>query len=280
MILDKELRMSNLAQRLITGILFIAAIVCSLLWSPVPFVVLFLLFTLIALLEFYKMALKKSRRHLIIGGLASGAILYLTVSLYALQVISINWILINFVLVNLIFLLELFSKRSSAKRNTAYTILGVVYIAIPFALLNFFYEYNPGTQDYNPYFLLSFFILTWAYDTFAYVGGKLFGKTKLYEQVSPKKTWEGVVIGGLLTIAVACLLYLYFGQFELIHWLLISALVIILGTLGDLIESKFKRNFDIKDIGKVLPGHGGVLDRFDGLLFSAPAVLFYYYLIL
>jgi len=278
--LDKERRMSNLIQRLITGILFIAVIVCSLLWSPIPFILLFLLFTLIALYEFYRMILKKSSTHLIISGLLAGAVLYLTIALFALELISIKWLFINFILVNLIFLIELLIDGSSAIRNMAYTILGIVYIAVPFALLNFFYDYDGITKEYNALFLLGYLILTWVYDSLAYVGGRLFGKRKLFPEVSPQKTWEGAIIGAVVSFLAAYLIFYFFGQLELVHWFVITALVVILGTYGDLIESMFKRNFEVKDIGKALPGHGGILDRFDGLLFSAPAVLFYYYLIL
>jgi phosphatidate cytidylyltransferase len=106
----------------------------------------------------------------------------------------------------------------------------------------------------------------------------MFGRNKLYPEVSPQKTWEGVISGGIFTFIAAFLVHRFFGVTGLAHWLVIAALVVALGTYGDLIESMFKRNFNVKDIGKALPGHGGVLDRFDSMLFSAPAVLLYYYL--
>ena len=225
------------------------------------------------------MILQNTSSHLILTGLIAGAVLYMSFALFAMGMISINWLLINFIVINLIFMLELVRDRSSAVRNSVYIILGIIYIAIPFALLNFLYDFDPLSKDYNPIFLLGYFILSWVYDTMAYVGGSLFGRTKLFPEVSPSKTWEGVILGGIITLGVAGAVAYFFGHISLLHWLVVGVIIIVFGTFGDLAESLFKRNFNMKDAGKVLPGHGGVLDRFDGLLFSAPAVLFYYYLI-
>jgi phosphatidate cytidylyltransferase len=271
--------MSNLIARTITGILFIAVIVCSLLWSPIPFSILFLVFTLTALYEFYGMVLGKANMYLFISGMIAGTALYVSIALYALKIIPAEWLYFNFILLNLVFLIELLVDGSSAVRNTSYAVLGVIYVVLPFALLNLFYNLEGDSLTFNPNFLLGYFILTWTYDTLAYICGKLFGRTKLFPAVSPQKTWEGAIAGGLFTLAAAYLIFYYFGELGLGHWLVVASLVIVLGTFGDLIESMFKRNFNVKDIGKALPGHGGVLDRFDGLLFSAPAVLFYFYLI-
>ena len=271
--------MSNLITRTITGIIFIAVIVCSLLWSPIPFSILFLIFALTALYEFYSMVLGKTNMHLFISGMLAGAVLYISIALYSLKIIPAEWLYFNFILLNLIFLMELLDDGSSAVRNTSYAVLGVIYVVLPFALLNLFYSLEEDAVDFNAHFLLGYFILTWSYDTLAFICGKIFGRTKLFPEVSPQKTWEGAIAGGVFTLAAAYLIFHFYGELELAHWIVIAFLVIILGTFGDLIESMFKRNFNVKDIGKALPGHGGVLDRFDGLLFSAPAVLFYFYMI-
>jgi phosphatidate cytidylyltransferase len=124
---------------------------------------------------------------------------------------------------------------------------------------------------------MGFFLLLWTSDTGAYLAGRSFGKTKLFERISPKKTWEGSIGGTILSIAVAYGIskLLGFDDVTTFDWMVIAVLVVIFGTFGDLFESLLKRNLHIKDSGTILPGHGGVLDRFDGLFLAIPAVFFY-----
>jgi phosphatidate cytidylyltransferase len=135
-----------------------------------------------------------------------------------------------------------------------------------------------GKGIYNGFLLLSFFILQWCGDTFAYLTGKSFGKTKLYPSVSPNKTVEGLIGGIIFTVIAAYIMFKWLNTFALHHWMAAAVLVAVFGTLGDLIESKLKRLSGIKDSGKILPGHGGVLDRFDAMLISFPVVMVYLYI--
>jgi len=123
--------------------------------------------------------------------------------------------------------------------------------------------------------MLGFFIILWTSASLAYVCGRLFGKRKLYERISPKKTWEGFIGGVVFTIAASWLVGEYIGGLQHLHWMVIGGIVAITGTLGDLVESMFKRSIGVKDSGTLLPGHGGILDRFDAVLISSPFVVMY-----
>jgi phosphatidate cytidylyltransferase len=147
------------------------------------------------------------------------------------------------------------------------------YLIIPFIILN---KIPIGVKGYNPKIIISIFVIIWTNDTFAYLVGKNFGKRKLFEQISPKKTIEGFVGGLIFGLLAGYLLSKYYIQASLMFWLIISAIVVVFGTLGDLIESKFKRVAQVKDSGKIMPGHGGILDRLDSIIFAAPFVFLFY----
>lgn len=142
-----------------------------------------------------------------------------------------------------------------------------------------FYVNNGFTNNYSFQIILGFFILLWVNDTGAYLAGRFFGKHKLFERISPNKTWEGSIGGTLVTVAGAYILSIFFTNLNLTNWVVLSILVAVFGGLGDLAESMLKRSLGVKDSGKLLPGHGGVLDRIDGLLLSVPFVYSYLHLI-
>ena len=154
--------------------------------------------------------------------------------------------------------------------NIAFTFLGIFYVSVPFALLNIT-AFNDGAYNYQIVFGLLFIL--WASDTGAYFAGTFFGKRKLFERISPKKSWEGFFGGAALALIFAYGLSRFFDTFSLVQWIIIGLIVIIGGTFGDLVESLLKRSFEIKDSGNSLPGHGGFLDRFDGLLISMPFIV-------
>jgi phosphatidate cytidylyltransferase len=130
-------------------------------------------------------------------------------------------------------------------------------------------------SENNARIILGFFILIWSNDTFAYLVGRSVGKTKLFQRISPGKTWEGTVGGVICTQGIAYALSIYFTELEPIHWHVVAVIVSVFGTLGDLVESMFKRSLGVKDSGNILPGHGGILDRFDAVLVAAPFVVAY-----
>ena len=131
---------------------------------------------------------------------------------------------------------------------------------------------------YNFHPLLAFFIIMWTTDTMAYVCGKIFGKHKLVERISPKKTWEGFVGGALFALLSGFIISIFYHDLNTMHWIILAGIIAITGTLGDLVESMFKRSIGVKDSGKIFPGHGGILDRFDSFLLSTPFVVVYYWI--
>jgi phosphatidate cytidylyltransferase len=162
----------------------------------------------------------------------------------------------------------------------AFTLLGIIYIALPLSLLNCFF--SPWAIPHKPdfAFLLGYFVLLWLNDTGAYLMGKATGKHLLFQRISPKKTWEGIAGGFIAGLLAAWGLSRFFTQLSPVHWLIMAVLIILFGTFGDLVESMLKRSMQVKDSGNLLPGHGGVLDRFDGVLLSAPVVYIYIYMVL
>lgn len=170
-----------------------------------------------------------------------------------------------------LFVNEIFAKRDKPMENIAAGILAWIYIGVPFALLNYMLNPMQDIEFYASDILLGFFGMVWINDTFAYLFGVSLGKHRLCERLSPKKSWEGA-IGGLLGSLLFAYLWSYYGiSLPLWMWMLMALLTVIFSIIGDLTESMFKRNVDMKDSGNLLPGHGGILDRFDSVLLAAPA---------
>lgn len=187
-----------------------------------------------------------------------------------------------------IFFVELYRNLPNPFTNIALTLTGIIYVVLPFAMwVNYACPYAPvhnnfveqfitsfgSMPGYNWHILVGYFLILWTNDTGAYLSGMALGKHKLWERVSPKKTWEGFFGGVILSIVVGYVLSKYFTELNAIMWMLIGLLVGVFGTMGDLVESLFKRSIDVKESGGILPGHGGILDRFDGVLLSTPIVL-------
>ena len=186
------------------------------------------------------------------------------------------------------FISELYTKAPNPINNWAYTMLSQMYIALPLSMLNVLAF--RGTADgvvYTSLLPLSVFIFLWTNDTGAYLSGSLFGKHKLFPRVSPGKSWEGSIGGGILVIVVAALIGMYENSdmhtgnaevsLNIAQWIGMGLVVVFFGTWGDLVESLFKRTIGIKDSGNILPGHGGMLDRFDSSLMAIPAAVIYLY---
>ncbi|MCF8364743.1 MAG: phosphatidate cytidylyltransferase [Bacteroidales bacterium] len=270
------INLNNFWSRTLTGAIFVAAIVGSILYSQFIFAILFLIVSLLSLSEFFGLlnAGKKIRVQ-VVPGLISSTVLYISLALVSLDYIGKQYLLINLLLPVMIFIFELYQKNDTPIQNIALTLLGILYIGLPFSLLNLFFnpELIPG--EYHPGVLLGFFVIIWAYDSFAYLTGMLFGRHRLFPRISPKKSWEGTIGGFVFGLLAAFILSNFFSEFDLINWLIIAAITMIFSTFGDLSESMLKRSLNIKDSGKVLPGHGGFLDRFDAVLLAAPAVFVY-----
>jgi len=187
------------------------------------------------------------------------------------------WIILLPIL--LIFIEELFKKNESPLYNISISVLTLAYITLPLIISILLVKGNISsyqeTSEFYPTILLGILILIWVFDSLAYCCGTLFGKHRLYERISPKKSWEGTIGGAFFTVVASYFLNILFPVLDKTDWIIIAIIVVIFGTLGDLIESMFKRSSHVKDSGNLLPGHGGILDRFDSFIFTIPWIFFY-----
>lgn len=269
--------MKKITLRTITGLIFITIVIGSICWSVYSFMLIFLIISILGMYEFYKLSSQENIKPQILHGLILGAYLFISISLFAHKIIDFKFVLLSIPLSAFIFIAELYRKTEHPFTNIAYTLLGVFYIALPLALLNFFYSPFQISGEFNTHILLGFFIITWFTDTFAYLIGSVIGKHRLFERISPKKSWEGFVAAMVSGLLAAFIISLIFKDLLFYQWVIISLIIVIIGTFGDLSESLFKRSINIKDSGTILPGHGGILDRFDSVFFSAPFVFIYIY---
>lgn len=262
--------MKELGVRALSGFLYIILLIASLFWEH-AFIVLFYLFGLICLVEFSKLIQLTNKYPYIIFTIlyfvfgywplfSDHRFIYLE-SLQILHVISI------FVL--LLLIKDLFSLKTIPLFHSKRYILTTFYISSAFVFLVSIAFIN---LDFNPLLILGCFILVWANDSFAYLVGKNFGKQKLFPRISPKKTVEGFLGGLFFTCVFSLLIAKFTHTLTFNSWLILGIIVSVFGTLGDLIESKFKRQADVKDSGVIMPGHGGLLDRLDSMIFAAPFI--------
>jgi phosphatidate cytidylyltransferase len=171
-------------------------------------------------------------------------------------------------------IVELYRKSNHPFTNLAFTYFGILFTIVPFCFFTALAFIEPA---YNPHFPLAFMLLLWSSDTGAYLFGVNFGKHPLFERHSPKKSWEGFFGGMFTSLLAAFIISTQFKELSMLHWAGMAVIIVVAGTFGDLFESMLKRSIAIKDSGSWLPGHGGLLDRFDGLLFAAPLVFLYLY---
>jgi len=239
----------------------------------------FLIITVLCLEEFYSLIKSENLSPSKLLGIIIGSLMFLSVSLVSAELIEFKYLYLNVPLILLVFIFELYRKSKNNLANISHTIIGVLYIALPLAILNFYYNYEFAAGKSNYSVLLGFFILVWIHDVGAYLVGSLIGRHKLFERISPKKTWEGSIGAAIICLVTASFLPGILNELSTTNWIIIAAIIVVFGTLGDLTESMIKRNLNRKDSGKLLPGHGGILDRFDAVLFASPAVFIYLMLI-
>jgi phosphatidate cytidylyltransferase len=268
--------MSNLQQRVIVGFAGAASILTGICFNQWSYCLLFFIICLFSLREFHSLVNSTGVMTNKFFGVFLGLVLFLTSFLVVTGYLSSSVYIFFFALAFLLFLIELFQINEKPFERTAFSFLAIVYTALPYALLNYVVIRN---GQYNFKVILGILLLLWANDTGGYFGGRFLGKHKLYERISPKKTWEGSISGGLLSLIIAYFLYYFFPEFSLLTWMGLSFIIIVAGSLGDLVESQLKRSLSIKDSGSSIPGHGGFLDRFDGLIVSIPFIAVYFELL-
>ena len=281
-------KLKNMTIRAITGTIFVAAVVTCFL-RPETMMFLFALVTALSVWEFTGLVNNSGdvRVNRFICTVA-GVYLFLAFAGFCSGITPAAVFIPYLLTVVYLFISELYTKAPNPINNWAYTMLSQMYIALPFSMINVVAFHSTGDAHVYDYLLpLSIFIFLWTNDTGAYISGSLLGRHKLFPRVSPGKSWEGSIGGGILVLAVAAGVGLYEtsslhnGAAELAlsipQWMGLGLVVVFFGTWGDLVESLFKRTIGIKDSGNILPGHGGMLDRFDSSLMAFPAAVVYLY---
>lgn len=300
-------KLKNLIVRTITGVFFVAIMVTGLL-KPVSMCALFALITGMTIWEYTGLTnncVEKVQVNRFIST-AAGVFLFFAVGGYASSMCTAEVFIPYLLTIVYLFVSELYTRNEDALADWAYTMLGQMYIALPFSTINILaFQDNSGMVEFYAILPLSIFVFLWVNDSGAYLSGSLFGKNKLFPRISPGKSWEGSIGGGILVLIVAALIgyltftpeaaagtYDYNGPFSycfrqvaglspmvsnIITWMGLGLVVVFFGTWGDLVESLIKRTIGIKDSGNILPGHGGMLDRFDSSLMAIPASVIYLY---
>jgi len=274
---------TNFIRRTITGAFIVICVLGGLWLHPVSF------FIVIAVMiggtqhEYYNMVRGTGIRPQTIAGIIAGFIIYLISTTVAAGWLPGKAFLLLIPLVTFVMVAELFRKVERPFDSLAHTFFSILYTAAPFSLLPFAAFGHTGLEPlipmngvvFSPGIPVGFFLLLWTNDTGAYLVGSAIGKHRLFERISPKKTWEGFIGGLLLTLLVARLIGGWLGVADTTGWLIIAVIISIAGTAGDLLESMLKRSLSLKDSGTILPGHGGFLDRFDSVVVSFPLVYLY-----
>lgn len=257
--------MNTFTKRLLSGIVYVVLLTVAIWFNNFYTFILFGLFLIIGTKEFYKL-LKVD------AALANtGFLLNLGIYIILQQLWFHSYILFALIPITILFVQALFKESIEQPfEQVAKAILPLFYLTLPLALaIRLPYITDEG---FRPEILLGIFILIWSSDTFAYLVGSQIGKTKLFERISPNKTWEGTIGSAILTIALSFLLNYFWPMKAIYIWPVLALLAVTLGTIGDLVESILKRKAGVKDSGNIMPGHGGILDRLDSFIFAVPII--------
>ncbi len=275
--------MKNFIQRAITGILFVAVLVGCIIGGPLSFGFLFCLISALATFEFCNLVNRQEEVSINRNICTLGSIfLFFCFFYYGINPAETGIFIPYLALLIYLLVSELYLKKKNPINNWAYSMMSQLYVGLPFALLNVLAFQNNMEISVSQYVFilpLSVFIFNWVNDTGAYCTGMLFGKHRLFERISPKKSWEGSIGGAIFSILAGFALSYLFPIMSTWQWIGMALTVVVFGTWGDLTESLMKRHLGIKDSGNILPGHGGLLDRFDSTLMAVPAAVVYLYIV-
>jgi phosphatidate cytidylyltransferase len=267
-------------RRTITGAWIVIFVMGGFWLHPVSFFLTGLIILAGTQYEYYLMIRNTGVRPQMISGMVTGITAYIISTLISSGMIPKNAFLVLIPMMLLTMVLELYRRQDKPFDSIAHTFFSVLYTAVPFSMFPFAAFSRTGLNSilphdkiiFSPGMIIGFFILIWANDTGAYLTGMSFGSHKLFERISPKKTWEGFIGGIIIASLAAWILSGWLGVVDKIHWVIIALIVSIAGTYGDLVESMLKRSTGVKDSGSIMPGHGGFLDRFDSAIVSFPIV--------
>lgn len=264
-------KLNNLQQRTVTALAGVIVIIGCILYSDWTCLLLFCAISSLTQIEFYRLLGLDGNQPLTYYGTFCGTVMMLLAYLIEQEFVPFENYFIISPLLSMIFFIKLYKKNDLKPfTNIGFTFLGIIYVALPFSLI-IVTAMRGGVYNYE--IVLGSLLLLWASDIGGYFAGTKFGRRKLFERISPKKSWEGAMGSAAFAAVIAFALGQYFLTFEPWKWYCIGAIIVVVGTYGDLVESLFKRSIAIKDSGSSIPGHGGFLDRFDGLLLSAPFII-------
>lgn len=268
--------MNNFIIRTLSGIVFVILIVGSIFLSPFVFMGLMFFVNILGVLEISKLTSHtQSRFRSSIFNVISCTLLFLLMVLAGLDIISQLWLLAAFLLIYIPFFIALYQPKYLIQSHHASFWISILYVSLPSGLLLYFYNQNILGSIAGPYLLLLLLVLIWINDIFAYLTGIWLGKKRLFERISPKKSWEGAIGGLLMTLLVSWLIFRFTDFMPIWRLAGMAVIVVVAAVYGDLIESMLKRQAGVKDSGTLIPGHGGVLDRFDATFFATPFVFVY-----
>lgn len=275
--------MNNFFRRTLTGAYIVIFVIGGLWLHPVSFFLTGLIMLCGTQYEYYRMTTGAGVKPQMVSGMITGAAAYTISTLIAAGHLDFKFLLLLIPMTLVILIIELYRKQEKPFDSLSHTFFPLIYLVIPFSMLPFTAYSHEGLNSllphdgnmFSPGIIIGFFVLIWANDIGAYLIGSKFGRHRLMERISPKKSWEGFFGGMILALTVAWLLSGWLGAFELWKWLTIAVIITIAGTYGDLVESMLKRSLGIKDSGTIMPGHGGFLDRFDSTIFAFPLVFLF-----
>jgi phosphatidate cytidylyltransferase len=269
--------MSNIVVRTLTGALYIILVILSLVLHPIVFGFLTLVFNYIALRELNKMSLFPGFKSPNVTAILNCLLILVSVIVLNFRINPTYIIFSSILLIFIYFAVVLFIKEGSPVLILSNVFFGLFYITFPLLLLNLLQQTSISKEI--P-FTLALFIFIWTNDTFAYLSGMALGKHKMFERISPKKSWEGFAGGLIMAVAISYIFFRLFPDIGYLNWIIFAFLTAVSAVFGDFVESMLKRTAGVKDSGSIMPGHGGMLDRIDSLLFAGPAIYIFINIVL
>jgi phosphatidate cytidylyltransferase len=274
---------NNFFRRTLTGVYIVIFVLGGFLFHPVSFILAALIMLIGSMYEYYRIVRNLGYRPQTVAGIITGVAAFSIASLSAAGFLPLKFLLAIIPFISFIMIAELYRKGDKPFDSLAHTLLPVIYYVIPLSLFPFSAFGHSGLESlmkhgsmvFSPGVVVGFFLLIWANDTGAYLVGVTMGKHRLFERISPKKSWEGFFGGVVLAAIVSWLLSGWLGVVSPAKWVIIAMIISVAGTYGDLVESMLKRSAGIKDSGNIMPGHGGFLDRFDSAVLSFPLVFLF-----